>query len=227
MGLFDGLFDSPNLRPAMQTQRKAIDLSKSGTKLGEEYIREGVDDAKPYLKDVVDLWSDYGGQQQAGYDMYQNALGLNGQEGYDAALGAYHQSPGFQFALDQANQNVLRNQAATGGVLSGQTGIDLSERARQLQNLDFGGWLDRLKGFDPKVALTGQSAGLTNLGNLFSREGELLANQRMRGTQLTSDNMNNLAGTQGQQAVYDHNASMQPWNMALGLLGGLGGFMGA
>jgi hypothetical protein len=50
-----------------------------------------------------------------------NAAGLNGQEGYDAAMAGFHTSPGYQFALDQGLQAIEHGQAAQGMLRSGDT----------------------------------------------------------------------------------------------------------
>jgi hypothetical protein len=49
----------------------------------------------------------------------QNAAGLNGQPGYDAAMSAFHTSPGYQFQLDQGLRAVDAGAAAQGFGRSG------------------------------------------------------------------------------------------------------------
>ena len=49
----------------------------------------------------------------------QNAAGLNGQPGYDAALAGFHTSPGYQFQLDQGLRAVDAGAAASGMLRSG------------------------------------------------------------------------------------------------------------
>jgi hypothetical protein len=49
----------------------------------------------------------------------QNAAGLNGQEGYDAALSAFHTSPGYQFQLDQGLRAIDATAAAGSGARNG------------------------------------------------------------------------------------------------------------
>jgi len=49
----------------------------------------------------------------------QDALGMNGQEGYDAAMKAFHTSPGYQFQLDQGLRAVDAGAAAQGFGRSG------------------------------------------------------------------------------------------------------------
>lgn len=149
----------------MALARLQQQLKKSSSK-GREQLQEGYAEAAPFLEQAYGEFAPIREDRDQGWDMYMNSLGLGGQAGYDAALGAYQQGPGFQFALDQANQNVLRNQASLGGLNSGQTLMDLSDRAQQLQNLDFGNWQNRLAGFDPfnvatqQANVRGQQTGL-------------------------------------------------------------------
>ena len=166
MGLFDAFSSSKgesNARMGYQLQAQAL---KKGKKEGIGYLSAADAQATPYLTDAQANYKNLQGQQQAGYDMYQNSLGLNGQAGYDAAQGAFHQGPGYQFALDQANQNVLRNQASLGALNGGNTLMALSDRAQQLQNLEFGNWQDRLKGFDPMRGAEGYGSLAQNLAQL-------------------------------------------------------------
>jgi hypothetical protein len=229
MGLFD--VDAPNMGPSIRTARKAQNYAQGQSKKGRLDIQKGVKQATPYLQESEQAWEDYGGQLQGGFDMYQNSLGLNGPEGNAAALGAFQNGPGFNYALDQANQNVLRNRAALGGVASGQSMIDLSERARQLQNLEYGNWQDRLAGFDPLRGLAGRSQALTQLSSLFENEGKNLAGNRLAGAGLNNQAAGLLSGVQGQQAMGNAQASNQTNANWMGLinagLGAAGGFFGA
>lgn len=222
-----GIFDAPNYGPSMNTLNNSGKKIGKATRYGLADIRAGVDQAQPYLEENAQNFRDIQGQQQGGFDMYQNSLGLNGQAGYDAALGAFQQGPGYQFALDEANQNVLRNRSALGGVASGQTMMDLSDRAQQLQNLEFGNWQNRLAGFDPMRGAAGLATGLFGLGSLFENEGQNLAGTRMQGAGLQANNANALAQMQQQQALANQQADMMPIQLGLGVLGGVSGFYGA
>lgn len=169
------------------------------------------DQARPYLEQAVAGWSPledkYGALAQnfldlapgdlAARTMYSNSLGLNGDTGNEAAVNAFHVSPGYQFQVDEANKNILRNGAATGNVLSGNVGIALNDRARQLANQEYGGWQSRLSDLGNNIykdyggagtayggmgnATQGKAAALTNLGNLFTNEGSSLGDISMTG----------------------------------------------
>ena len=56
---------------------------------------------------------------QGALPQVQNAAGMNGQEGYDAAMQQFHTSPGYQFQLDQGLRAVDAGAAAQGFGRSG------------------------------------------------------------------------------------------------------------
>jgi hypothetical protein len=221
------LFSAPSMGPALNTLNKSQKFSEDQLKWGLGNINTGVAEASPYLQQSADNFGNIQDQQQLGYSMYQNSLGLNGPEGNQAAIDAYQTSPGFGFAMDQANQNVMRNAAAMGGIRSGNTAMDLSDRARELQNLDYGNWQTRLAGFDPMRGATGQAGALADLSNLFENKGINKANLRMQGAQNNAAGAGALAGLQGQQAQMDQQASMMPLTLGLAGLNAVSGFYGA
>jgi hypothetical protein len=230
MGIFDFLapeVDKGAQRRQTQLAESATGAVKEGQKKAIGALDTGLQQARPHLRSAVDLFKGITDDRQSATDMYYNSLGLNGQAGNDAAIGAYQQSPGYGFALDQANQNIMRNQAATGALNSGGTLMGLSDRARELQNLDYGNWQDRLHGLDVLPAAQGQANQLQNLGGLFERTGQNKANTYGQFAPQISQGLNNQASLIGQQASANMAQEQQGWSNALGLLGGLSGFFGA
>jgi hypothetical protein len=230
MGLFD--FLAPDVNQG--AMNKQTDLAKDATntiKKGQKKAIGAIDTAtaqsKIPLKEAINLFSGITGDRQGATDMYYNSLGLNGPEGNQAAIGAYQQSPGYGFALDQANQNVLRNGAATGNLNSGATGMALSDRARELQNLDYGNWQSKLAGLDVLPAASQQAGALTNLGSLFENQGGRKAGVYTGMAPQIAQGYNNQASLIGQQESAKMAAEQQGWANALGILGGVSGFFGA
>jgi hypothetical protein len=118
-----------------------------------------------------------------GYDMYMNALGLNGAGGRDAALGAFQTGPGYQFAVDQATSNAQRAANRLGMAYSGNT-VDATTRlANNLANQEYGNWVQGLQGFQgaSQNAVAGQAGALSNLASLYQNQanatGTMQANQ--------------------------------------------------
>ncbi len=118
-----------------------------------------------------------------GYDMYMNALGLNGAAGRDAALGAFQTGPGYQWNVDQATEQAQRAANRLGMAYSGNT-VDATTRlASNLANQEYGSWLQGLQGFQgaSQNAVTGQAGALNNLAQLYQNQanatGTMQANQ--------------------------------------------------
>jgi hypothetical protein len=99
--------------------------------------------------------------------MYANALGLGGAQGTQDAQGAFQAGPGYDYAVKQGLQGVMRNASSLGNIASGNTAMALQDRGNQLANQEYGGWLDRLQGYDPLAMHTADArAGIsTGLGD--------------------------------------------------------------
>lgn len=75
----------------------------------------------------------------------EHGLGIgtdDGSKGYGALMKKftakdYHQSPGYQFQLNQGNQQLLNTSSATGGVNSGNTLKALTQYGQGLANQDY------------------------------------------------------------------------------------------
>ena len=74
----------------------------------------------------------------------QDAAGLNGQEGYDRAVAAFHTSPGYGFALDQGLRAIDHGAAAKGILNSGETLKAEQKFGTGLADQDFGTYYNRL-----------------------------------------------------------------------------------
>lgn len=76
-----------------------------------------------------------------------DAAGLGGQEGYDRAFAAFRASPGYQYRVEQAQDQAIRGANASGqGVLSGNTLSELTKLSGNLADQDYGAWYGRLQG---------------------------------------------------------------------------------
>jgi hypothetical protein len=233
MGLFD--FLAPQVdKGAQRRQTQLLDKGMGALEEGKDdsidALKSGYASGLKPLGKSIGLWNDYATDLGGGFDMYQNSLGLNGQQGYDSALGAFQQGPGYQFALDQANQNILRNNAATGGVANGGTLAALQDRAQQMQNMEFGNWQDRLKGFDPQRAIQGQTSAYGDKASALINQGKDIAGVHTGFAGPINQQYGNQASLIGQQQSANMAAEQQGWANALGigsmLTGGLGAYWG-
>jgi hypothetical protein len=228
MGLFDFLApDVDGQRTQQRFVQRGREALNDGKKKAVRAIDEGYNEAQSQYGEASEVYDPIMEDRGRATDMYYNSLGLNGQEGYDAALGAFQNGPGFQTALDMANQNVLRNNAAMGGVASGNTGIALSDRARGLQNLEFGNWQNRLQGLDVYPVANSKASALQGLGNMFAREGDATSGVYTQMAPHIAGQYNNQASLIGQQQMMNANAQQQGISNALGLAGMFTGLLGA
>ena len=96
----------------------------------------------------------------------QNAAGLNGQPGYDAAMTAFHTSPGYQFQLDQGLRAVDSGAAARGFGRSGAVLKAEQAFGSGLADQSFKDYYNRL--FDlsklGETAASGQATASQNTG---------------------------------------------------------------
>jgi hypothetical protein len=212
---------------ATAQSRTGLKYAKAAREEGRKDVRTGIEKGTPYFQQAVDTFSPLGAQKQGVYDLYLDSLGVNGPEGNTRALGAYQHSPGFDFALSQALEAAQRNGAAAGNLNSGNTLMALSDRAQQLQNLDYGNWQDRLMGQDPS-SVYGQKAGaLTNLGGFLGNQYNNLANVGLQGGQLVQGANNGVGAALGNQAQIAGTNAAQGWSGLLGIGSGIGSFFGA
>lgn len=146
-----------------------------------------------------------------GVTAYANATGANGGAGVADALKAFANSPGYQFQLDQGNQNILRNQAATGQLNSGATNIDLQKFGQGLAGTQFQNYVQNLQPFlnFSQGAAGGQGGVNTGLGN------QLNANFVNQG--------NAAYGTQAGIGNANAQADLAGLTQSQNILGGLGG----
>jgi hypothetical protein len=216
MGLFDAFSADQNTGIANKMAGQQESAINKGAKKADKKIEFGLRKGVPVLEQGAASFQPFQASGVQGNAMLANSLGLNGQAGNDAALGAFQNGPGFTAALDRANQNILRNNAATGNVLSGNTGIALSDRARDMQNLEYGGWQDRLAGLSQQglQGAGGMSQNLQQLAGLWQTGAQDQANIALgRGT-----NLANIYGQQGQNIAGANNtANSNQWGAILGL----------
>jgi hypothetical protein len=229
--MLGGIFGSDDAEKfgasATRNARKGEEIASDAAGGAKKAIKTGIAQGSAPLTQATTLFDPLLGQKQGIFDLYADSLGVNGPEGNTRALGAYQQSPGYGFALDQALQGAQRNSAAAGNLNSGNTLMALSDRAQQLQNLDYGNWQDRLAGQDPTSVYGQKAQGLTNLGNFFGNQYGNLANANLGGGALQLNANNAITGALGNQAQIAGTNAAQGWSAALGGLSGLGSFFGA
>lgn len=158
-------------------------------------VNAGVNQAGNYLTGVGDLYKGLAPGDMSARAMLLNSLGLNGPGGNAAAVGAFQNSPGFQAALDAAQNAEMRYGANLGSLDSGATRLALQKRAMDAQNLDYGNWQNRLTNQANNIYqdYAGQASSLGDLANLFANKGRTLADIRTNAANNVANNTTNLA----------------------------------
>ena len=106
------------------------------------------------------MFDQYTQQGTAANQAYGDAVGLNGQEGYDRAVTNFRTNPGYDFAVDQATEAAKRNASSLGMLGSGNTMIGIADRAQGMADQQFQQYLDNLF----RSSGQGQSAATTQAG---------------------------------------------------------------
>ena len=163
MGFLD-LFSDKNEKAARDEYTKGYTTARKSA-FGS--LAEGERDVRGQYGNALGYYDPYAARYNAGSQMYANALGLGGQGGTQAAQGAFQAGPGYDYAVKQGLQGVMRNASSLGNIASGNTAMALQDRGNQLANQEYGGWLDRLQGYDPLAMHTADArAGIsTGLGD--------------------------------------------------------------
>lgn len=141
-----------------------------------------------------------------GQTAYGNAVGANGPQGYAEAVKNFQTQPGYQFALQQGTENVLRNQARTGQLASGGTNVDLQNLGQGMANQEYQKYVQNLLPFlgQAQGAAGGVLQGYSGQGNALAGLFGTQANAAY-GTQAGIGNANANA------ALADYNASRNLW----------------
>jgi len=150
-------------------------------------------------------------QANQGTTQLGNLLGLNGASGGATAQKTLENMPGYQFALGQGSQNVLRNQAATGQLNSGATDVALQNQGQGMASQNYNNYVSQLLPFlNASNSAAGGIAGVnTGLGN------QLNANLTNQG--------NAAYGAQTSIGNANANADLAGLTASSNLMGALGG----
>lgn len=184
-----------------------------------------------YAKGIAGLTSAYGSalqpsqynfqQGQAGTTALGNALGLNGPSGNAAATQAFWNNPGIKSQLDIGSENVLRQQARTGGTASGATQTALQGLGQQVASQGWNNYVSQLQPY-----LNYSQGAASNIGNLYSGYGNAQAGQYANLGQgqagLYQGLGNQLAGQYGQLGQGLNQNAMQGGQLTAGIYSGLG-----
>ena len=168
MGFLSDIFGGATKNAARENMRAIGDFNKQG----QQWIDQGNTEAQGHLQGVGDIYSGLADRSLGNLDHYKNALGLNGAEGSATALSQFQTGPGYEFAMNQGLDSLDRRAAQRGMLSSGNTNTDSIAFSQGLANQEWGGYLDRLQGYDQQqnsnylTGLGGQAGSLSDLAGL-------------------------------------------------------------
>src|SRR5215207_3845521 len=159
---------------------KALDALDTGKAEQIDMLERGYGRARDDYDNSIAMFSPWSAQGLKAYNAMGDATGLNGDEGYNRAVGTFRESPGYRYRVDQALDGVNRHQASTGMLASGNTLAALSERAGHEADQEWGDWYNRVNGIsDRGYDATGKGAALTakrgDLGYTLASAGAAVA----------------------------------------------------
>jgi Chaperone of endosialidase len=193
MGIFD-IFGTGDQQAAAQSQIAGLNAGYS--QLTDQFNQGRGALNTNYAAALAPLTAQQG-TNTAGSNQLASLLGF-GPQGSAGIQNTLQNLPGYQFALDQGSQNVMRNQASTGQLNSGATDTALTQYGQGLASQNYNNYVNQLQPF-LGAANTGAAniAGVnTGLGNQLNQSYQTQGNAAY-GTQAGIGNANaqaNLAG---------------------------------
>lgn len=199
------------------------------------FLDTGLGKSSGYLTNALgsyDSLANLASQYRGASDLYMNALGVNGADAARTAQQSFTNNPGYEAAIDAGMSAINRRRAAGGMLGSGNADLDALKYGQNLQNQQYGSWLDRLSGLNQNAlaatgtAAAGQAGAYGALSDLYGQDAANrigvtngLASGMMQGNQ-------QIAQGQASGARNLLGAGMSLASLAMGGMGGGFGFGG-
>ena len=167
MGLFD-LFSDDTQQAA---SAGAVADTKDWSNKAHGYINKGLRHGVNPLKELNPQYQGLINNRTKADSLYSDSLGVNGPEGNQRAVNAFQCGPGYDWAMQQGNESILRNNAAVGGLASGKTLEDLTTYGQGMANQEYGNWQGMLQQYNPLDPLNAKASNLQNLAGLYENAG--------------------------------------------------------
>lgn len=148
----------------------------------------------------------------AGVDQLKNLLGLNGQQGTDAAMKSLEATPGYQFQLQQGNNSINAAAAANGTLASGKQLIDLSNYNQGLASTTYQNAVNNLQPF-----LSASQTAAGGIGSLYSGLGNATAGQYDSLANLNYTASTGIGNANANATLAQNQANQNQWNALTGL----------
>ena len=205
-----GLFDIFNNDVAQQAAQQQIQGLGQGYNLASGAIGQGINSLNTNYTAALQPYLQNYGQAQGGVQQLSNVLGLNGAAGNQSALATLQNTPGYQFQLQQGDNAINAQAAATGQNASGNQALALSNYNQGLASTTYNNYVSQLQPFlGASNAAAGGIAGVnTGLGNQTANQYNSLANLGWQyGTGVGNANAN--------ATLAQNQANQNQWNAAM------------
>jgi hypothetical protein len=155
MSLFD-IFNNSVAKDAAAQQVSGI---QQGVATADPLLQQGLTQANQTYAGALAPFTSNLQTTQGGQQGYADATGVNGPQGNQRAVQNFQTGPGYQFALDQGSQNLLRNSSQTGSATPGGSGgLDLALQ-KQGQGMADQNWQQYISNLLPFVGASTANAG--------------------------------------------------------------------
>lgn len=237
-----GIWGYQQAQDAIGKGQGILDNAQNGAlaSLGKGFA-QGRDDLTTQFGGAIDRLNPWVSAGTDALTTYQGSLGQGGQGARDAAVSQFQNSPGYQYAVDQASDATARKASALGALGSGNTMAAIADRAQNMQNQEYGAWQDRLNGLSTQgLQASGTQAGLQgqlgqSLASLSGQQGNAEAgvytglaglgvNNLWQGTNAGIGAVNNAQKAASDSVASGYNLGINAIGTGVGLLGlGMGG----
>jgi hypothetical protein len=142
---------------------------------------KGIEEQRRQFDALVELMAPYVTAGTGAMGQQQALIGLQGAEAQQQAISGFEQSPLFQSLIQQGENAILQNAAATGGLRGGNVQAALSQFRPQALNALIEQQYGRLGGLSTlgQASATGQAAqgmaSASNIANLLANQGAAIA----------------------------------------------------
>lgn len=210
MGIFDIFSDQP-AKDAAAAQTAGIN---SGYNLASGAINSGIGSINTGYAAALDPYIKNYNTATTGVTQLGNVLGLNGPAGSDSALKTLENTPGYKFQLDQGNNAINAQAAASGMNASGNQALALSNYNQGLASTTYNNYVSQLQPF-----LGASNAAAGGIAGVNTGQANALAGQQDMLAGLGWQAQTGIGNANANADLAAYNASGNFWNM----LGGLGG----
>lgn len=138
-------------------------LGQAGDR-GDLLLERGGDQAIDYFTPLAHTYN-------RGVEQYADAMGVNGQEGYDQAGHRFHTSPGYEFQVDQGLDALERRASARGQLGSGNLSADTMQYMQGLADQEWDDYLNNLSGYNALATDVAGRMGDIRTGTAAARAG--------------------------------------------------------